>query len=84
MMVPLLSNELDRMWKNAGDAYFETRLLSRYLPGRSEEDHEIVSVTGFRAEFRTGDLPETKQDCYQLDTNVLYYICSVSCHEKFN
>jgi hypothetical protein len=36
-----LNNELEKIWKEAGVASF--KVLSQYLPGETEENHEILS-----------------------------------------
>jgi hypothetical protein len=42
MIRKLISNEFENMWKDAGMTFFE--ILSRYLPGGTERNHEKSQV----------------------------------------
>lgn len=58
-----MNDELERLRREALVPCF--KIISPHVPGGTEDNYEntSVSITDFRVDILTGDLPNTNQDC---------------------
>jgi len=58
----------DRKWEE--DVIVKCQVVTQHLPRRTEEKHENLRIVGPPVKNCPQDVPNTKQECHQLDQDL--------------